>query len=736
MLRELVESFSQCKPGPTIRRLPRYLWRRLFTFNIDDALETLYATTSNRKQNLAPLNFNAPFEPAPERPILQAIHLHGWVGSAASGFVFSTSDYVRVMSALNPWMHLLSEILATEPFIIAGASLNEVDLEYYLSHRSHSTPRRGRGPGLLIEPNPDAVTRADCERHGLTLVESSFGNFMEWVRKEVPSPPSVEQLTVPDTGTIFGQELTPHQALRFFSDFELVGAREEPLPGRPSPFMYGREADWSDIQQHVDVERADSSRVYDLVKKAGAASRDKGATKFLVISDEAGSGKTTILKRVAHELALGGKTVLAVRTLSRIDEANAATCMSRATTPLMLVVDGLADHAEQIVELMSALPGATNLTVLGTERNYREEFIEAQAGDTPYLLQALEPLSLAECKQLVERYRQFGLVANSQALAAPGTFARKLLGEPVAVAICRILNDFRPLDNIVDSLWEAAPEENRRPYLAVAVAQHCYRVGLRYSLLQTMLGPREPASPLFERHAVLPLATSVHDDEFVVALNGAVADRILHRAIRTDRPRLSSVFSGLASAVAPHVNRTAIRRRTPEARLAGRLFDADKVVKPLLGDAAESFYVAAQKDWEWNSRYWEQRALLIADASLETAIQYARHAVAVERGPFALTTLGKLLLKRTETPEVRDAAFDEAFALLVSAIEMEAERSRVRIHPFATLLSGTANFFEAGGGLSTEQKDTVRRYSAEARSRFGGQALISKALRRCDEAIR
>ena len=48
-------------------------------------------------------------------------------------------------------------------------------------------------------------------------------------------------------------------------------------------------------------------------------------------------------------------------------------------------------------------------------------------------------------------------------------------------------------------------------------------------------------------------------------------------------------------------------RRSPEARLAGRLFDADKVVKPLLDSDAEEFYVTVQKLWEWNSRYWEQR---------------------------------------------------------------------------------------------------------------------------------
>jgi hypothetical protein len=161
--RELVDRFAKCSPGQSMESVPRFLWRRIFTFNIDDVIENLYSHPSN-KQKLVPLNFDAEFEPTPERTELQAIHLHGWVQKPNSGFVFSLNEYAQSMRALNPWMHLLSEILATEPFIIAGTSLNEVDLEYYLSHRNPSTPRRGRGPSLLIEPSPDVVTRKDCER--------------------------------------------------------------------------------------------------------------------------------------------------------------------------------------------------------------------------------------------------------------------------------------------------------------------------------------------------------------------------------------------------------------------------------------------------------------------------------------------------------------------------------------------------------------------------------------------
>ncbi|HEX3354416.1 MAG TPA: SIR2 family protein [Terriglobales bacterium] len=294
--RELVDRFSNCKPGLSVENMPHFLWRRLFTFNIDDVIENLYAPSGN-KQKLVALNFDAEFEPTPDRTELQAIHLHGWVQKPASGFVFSLNEYAQTMRAMNPWMHLLSEILATEPFIIAGTSLNEIDLEYYLSHRNPATPRRGRGPSLLIEPNPDVVTRKDCERFGLTLVSEKFGAFMQWLHQEFPSPPSVADLLVPDIAGLFSTGLSPNNLLRFFSDFELVVAADRPLFRTPSPFLYGREPQWIDLDQHVDIERQDNAIVQDRVTQSFTK---KAPPRLVLLSDDPGTGKTTTIRRVAH----------------------------------------------------------------------------------------------------------------------------------------------------------------------------------------------------------------------------------------------------------------------------------------------------------------------------------------------------------------------------------------------------------------------------------------------------
>ena len=731
---ELEVKFSNCQPGPSVQYIPQFLWRRLLSFNIDDVIENLYKQSKSSKQTIITLNYDAPFEPTPDRDELQVVHLHGWVGLPKTAFVFSSMEYVRVMSSLNPWMHLLSEILATEPFIISGTSFNEVDLEYYLSFRSAATPRRNRGPSLLVTPNPDVVTRSDCERFGLVLIPATFGEFMEWLRQKFPSPPSISDLLVPDVRTMFSEMPHPQDILRFFNDFQLVTAADRPLSPVPSPFLYGREPDWSDLDQHVDIIRKDVPVLGERLKQCLSPT---APARLVLLLDDAGTGKTTIVKRVVHDLARSGRPVLYVRTLSRIDTDAAIKCLSHVSLDLILVIDGLADHAEQVFEILEDKAIARNLVVIATERSYRKQYLDIVLGQLPRITLRLNPLTTIECQQLIERYRQYGLIADLDAFRAPSRFAKQIRGEPIAVVVCRILNDFRPLDAIVESLWEAADEADRLPYLCVALSQHCSAAGVRYSVLQRIMGPSKPLAGLFEPNVPLRLTYHVLEDDFVIPVNSAIGQRILARTIHKDQATLMTAFRELASALAPHVNRKAVKRKSPEARLAGRLFDSDAIVRPLLGSAAEEFYVSVQKTWEWNSRYWEQRALLSAETDLRIALQYARHAVAVERHQFPLTTLGKILIATMEAAQGnRRDLFNEAFSVLSEAINMEAQYWRITVHPFSIMFNGVARYLELGGVLTKDQRIRITNYVQDATYRFRGDSLIENLVQRLDLYLR
>jgi len=88
-----------------------------------------------------------------------------------------------------------------------------------------------------------------------------------------------------------------------------------------------------------------------------------------------------------------------------------------------------------------------------------------------------------------------------------------------------------------------------------------------------------------------------------------------------------------------------------------------------------------------------------------------------------------------QSPDEGAAMFGEAFEKLSTAIESEAMRSRITVHPFSTLLAGSARYLELGGVLTLTQKATLSGYAAEARYRFPGDPLIEAVQRRLDSLM-
>ena len=733
---ELIDRYSHCRPGKELLPLRQFLWKRIFTFNIDDVIENLYYRHDDRAQELTTLNFDSAFEPDTKTSELQCIHLHGFVKRHESGFVFSHNEYARVLQGNNPWMLLLSEILPSDSFIIAGTSLNEIDLEYYLARRTSSTPRRGRGPSLLIEPNPDAATRSDCKKYELTLVKAEFDQFLEWIKETFSHRPSASGLTVPPIENLFRATLPPRTLLRFFSDFELVQPETEIRDRNTAPrsYMYGAEPTWADIREHLDVER-DANQVA-MNWLTAWLEQPSDHERLLLISDGPATGKSTLLKRVGHDLASLGRVVLNVRTLDKVDVRTAVFCLRQRTSPTVILIDNFADCARQFRDLFEEIGSNTDVAIIGVERAYRREHVDVVMSDVRMTVKKLGDPTTGELDQLLEKYWTSGLVADM-------TFRDRqhaigvLRNEPIAMAVCRVLNDYRPLDRIVDSIWEAATETQQRIYLTCALARHCYAAGVRRSILQVIAGTDFSIDDSLSERCPLPLAVHPSNDDFVLPQSVVVADQVLVRVSRQNRDLTIDVFTGLAKGIAGRVNRNAIKRRTPETRLAGRLFDADKIVRPLLAGRSEDFYVAAKDAWEWNSRYWEQRALLIADRDIRTALQFARHAVAIEVHPFPLTTLGTVLLKRLDSVNKaeRVSIFAEAFSVLSRAISIERGDARVTVRPFSTLLTGTSRFLENGGSLTLEQHDAIRSYADDARYRYGGDVGIEAAIKKLDSVM-
>jgi hypothetical protein len=327
-----------------------------------------------------------------------------------------------------------------------------------------------------------------------------------------------------------------------------------------------------------------------------------------------------------------------------------------------------------------------------------------------------------------------GIVGSAEAVANPRRFASMIAENTVAEGVCRILNDFRPLRAIARSLWNDTDVEGRSVYIAVALAYYCHPVGVRQDIISDLY-KQQLVDELSLADAPLKISTNPDESEYLVPSNPMLGSLLLEELASHKPERLLQIAIELANGLAPFVTRRTIKQRTPEARLAGRLFDADGLMPNLLKEKFNDFLELTNEQWKWNSRYWEQLALWMSSKDRAVAIQHARHAVAIERHPFPMTTLAKVLFSSANSSSPpRADHFKEALDLMEETLKIEAswERGRTRT-AYGAVVDGVQAYRQAGGTLTPEQGVFVDRILRDALHAF---APATDTHRRSEELMK
>jgi nucleoside-triphosphatase THEP1 len=461
--------------------------------------------------------------------------------------------------------------------------------------------------------------------------------------------------------------------------------------------------------------------------------------RVLLIEDASGSGKTTVLRRLAYQLSKRGVVTLNCSSLSRLEPSATVAAFDLIDVPVVVIVDNFADQAQAVNNIVE-LTRKRNLVFVGAERSYRHNHIQRSFGSSAVKsIDGLE-LTTTEAGQLVDAYDKRGALVNSLARSDRKGFLSRISKEPIAMACCHILNDMRPIDSIVDSVMADVSEIERNRFYVAALARVCFPGGLKYEVLSAASSRANWDAQFDPRHPA-PLSFFEGGRDYVVPLNVTLAERALERA---PREVLLRIFGRLATAIAPRVNRESIKRRVPEAKIAGRLFDYDDIIKKYLGDKSEQFYESARQAWRWNSRYWEQLSLFYlsryratkSEEQLDAAVQHARHAVSIERHAFSLTTLAKVLLTQAnDRPLPDEGAYSEAVTFLVEAIGIERNRGRASVHAYVTLFRGSVAFIQNGGEMSEDNYRQVSRLLVDAREFFSGDRELRTLREELEAAI-
>ena len=669
--------FTRCIPDWQII-IPEFDWHRIWTLNIDDIAESAY-----RRRGIQSETFDWTSRHRDRQSSgIQIVHLHGFATEEPHGsdLVFSIAEYATTMRDMRSWHTLFTDEFADRPFIILGASLTEeFDLQQALS-ASASESSRGF-PSVIVLKTATALDREELTSLGLQVVESEARDFMQELQDQLKKHQENFRGT-------YGY-LTP-EASKFLQQFVDLRRYDPNESDETRNFYAGYEPHWRNILDDDDARLESTGSILAAIQgESGHTAVDQGVH---VLSGRPGAGKSTGLLRIAREFVAEGRPVFLFRGDENLDVEAASEWLKRVPGTV-LIVNNCADFADSIGQLAQTCNELNaNLLLVGSERWNRRNMLEHRI-DAQYLNLRNDYGRLTDrdiealLRKLAERRRLgriTGLNRGQQLSYFTETASRRLFE---GMANLEGGQGFR--DRIRSDYRQIQEEGIRRLYGASCIA---FEVGYPIPL-----GMASRVAGLSV--AQLQLMLRSYQDTMIIESAGIrpphrlTAALVVESALSPD-DRFDAM-QRLLFALAPHVDIQAITRGTRPYRLVRRLMDEETVMRLLGHLDGRKLYASMQAPYDWNGRYWEQRALFESGlGNHPEARSYAEHSLQLHRHPFAFNTLGTILGRiAVQTGDAE--TLSEAIENLESA--RDERRWEASEHPYVTFFSLMIRFGQAWG---------------------------------------
>jgi len=683
----LQDWFSNCRP--TWQGLiADFKWHRIWTLNIDDVVENAF---NGRRKEIASFGWRDLFYDRSRSPGDQIIHLHGMASrlnqesTVEPSLIFSISEYTRTVSDSRSWHQVFFDEFGALPFVIIGARLiEEFDLAEALSVGS-SSETTSSYPSVVVLPHVTTLQEDELSSRGLRVIEREGEDFL---RALLPVFSDAQKAR----NQVYGTSITGESA-RFLQQFVDLRTYQPRTVADHTDFYAGYEPTWQDIVQNSDAQfdatEMASQVIVDTVRQ------EEAEQSIYVLEGRQGTGKSTVLLRIANNLISQGARPFLFRNDEYLD-TDAALAWLKHMPESVLLFDDIPDFATNVNELASSCRNlGIRLLVIGGVRSSRLRRVNDLI--SPDILQPEHILHFGrltdfDIDELIDKLHSRGRLGRITRLNRQKqrdyfihTANRSLFDGMAGIEggqgfNMRLRTGYNAIaDDRVKKLYAAAclAYDSDVP-LPIGIGARI--TGLKVGEIATLVGEQ------FSDFLSLT-------DRGLRPPHRITASMVVRNVLSEQERFTTSV--GLAKALGPHIDAHALTAMTRPYRLLRRLMLQDVVVRLVGPGYARDWYAQLIEDYEWNGRYWEQRALLESRlGSHTTARSYAERSLSIHPHPFAYNTLGTILFRIAfETGDVADLE-----AGIQSLEEALSFRDWVKTeHPFVTYFTSMLRFAQTWG---------------------------------------
>jgi tetratricopeptide (TPR) repeat protein len=575
--------------------LTRAYWHRIYTTNVDDLLKIVYSSvTEPRLEVIAHPNSDIPDRDVTLERI-QAIHLNGLLPCSPDAITFSFSQYAQRASPHDYLYDHFVRDYATKTTIFVGTELDEPLFWQYIEQRkarTASTPEN-RPKSFLIAPRISPPKRAVLAAYNIEPIEGLAFDFLAWLDGHVSqlvSKVEILRRTIPgliDLLSTAADDTRRQRDLRIFGTlFHSVPLDLPGLASDRSLFLLGATPRWEDILSNRDAPRNITQTLVDAI--SADLENPEYALRIHALLGSAGSGKSTVLRRLGITLARAGHSVF----LTNSEEISAPQSLARAVDHLHRPIVLLFDNAETVLgglpKFLKALqtidiPPQVVIAARTNEFDRAAPRFPKEIGVTEVLVPHLTRPEIRDLIDVLDRNNRLGKLSGMSTDERIYQFESRA-NKQLLVAL-REATSGKGFDEILESEFAAlVPEETKALYLCVALTTEAgYRLTIQEFVGCSKVESAVALSLLTRNLRDIVIRTGVEDD-LLLLRHRQIAEFMVMRA--APRPLLREAYLRLLGVLASEIGgknrrsrtfvlyRTLINHYTIHRRFAENLDDA------------------------------------------------------------------------------------------------------------------------------------------------------------------
>lgn len=346
------DQFDGAKPTKYHQYLTKYPWKKIYTVNVDCIVEYIY-----KKQKKPCVVQKTKHKKPVKTGAMEIVKLHGSVDNLNEPMIFSRDDYTNLMQGELKYklMDLMCDI-QNDDFIFVGASLDEPDIDFYLSKYENAGYELARGKIVCIDPEPSYKVQSRMDNLGGRVIKATDKEFLEYIN-ELDYDPDEHEMC--------------RRRLEISGIHQFKSIMETMKPGVYESHLYqGYESNWKDLRDEWIFPSPDLLKLQQLIENIEYS---QGGLFCLALYGKSFAGKGCILKSLSLYLDKNGYDVLIYNGKEFDTESLIDYIVQGSNERYALIINKASYYYRNIESLYEEKLGKKKLLVITASREYQHE---------------------------------------------------------------------------------------------------------------------------------------------------------------------------------------------------------------------------------------------------------------------------------------------------------------------------------------------------------------------------